>query len=202
MHISDGVLSAPVLLAGGALAVAGLTIGLRSLTGQKIALCGIMAAVFFLGSLIHVPVGFASAHLLLCGLLGVILGWAAFPAIFTALLLQALLFQYGGLSVLGVNTFCMGMAAVCSWYMFKLGTAIFKTGYGAIVSGFFAGAGGVLFSAFFTACALSFSSEGFALAATALFLAHIPVMIVEGIITAVTAGFIMRVKPQLLGLSY
>ena len=46
-------------------------------------------------------------HLILNGLLGMLLGWAAFPSIFVALMLQAILFQYGGITVLGVNTFNM-----------------------------------------------------------------------------------------------
>ena len=65
----------------------------------------ILAAAFFVGSLIHVPIGPSSVHLILNGLLGMLLGWAAFPSIFVALMLQAILFQYGGITVLGVNTF-------------------------------------------------------------------------------------------------
>ena len=60
----------------------------------------ILAAHFFVGSLIHVPVGPSSVHVVLNGLLGMLLGWAAFPSIFVALMLQAILFQYGGITVL------------------------------------------------------------------------------------------------------
>ena len=41
-------------------------------------LAGLLGAAFFVASLIHVPIGFSSAHLILNGLLGVVLGWAAF----------------------------------------------------------------------------------------------------------------------------
>ena len=74
----------------------------------------ILFLAFFVGSFVHVPIGLSSAHLILNGLLGAILGWAAFPAILTALLLQAVLFQFGGITVLGVNTFNVaGPAVLC-----------------------------------------------------------------------------------------
>lgn len=201
MHISEGVLSAPVLAAGAVFAAGGLYIGLKGLTDRKIVFCGVMAAVFFVGSLIHVPIGFTNAHLLLCGLLGVLLGWAAFPAIFAALVLQALLFQYGGITTLGVNTATMGAAAVSSWYIFR--TVRHMPGFlGNIsIAGFCAGFFGVAVSSALTACALAFSSDSFLAAAAALFAAHMPVMIAEGIVTAFTAGFIGRLKPQLLAVS-
>ena len=93
MHISEGVLSPAVLGAGAALAVAGLAMGLRKLDYDRLMTVAILAATFFVGSLIHVPIGPSSAHLILNGLVGILLGWAAFPAIFVALLLQAVLFH-------------------------------------------------------------------------------------------------------------
>ena len=119
MHIAEGVLSPAVLGGGAVLALAGTAQGLRRLEYDRLVAVGILSAAFFVASLIHVPVGLASAHLVLNGLVGVLLGWAAFPSILVALLLQALLFQFGGITVLGVNTFTMGFAAVASWYVFR-----------------------------------------------------------------------------------
>ena len=104
MHISEGVLSGPVLISGGALAAVGTAIGLRKLDYDHIAKAGMLSAAFFVASLVHVPIGPANAHLVLNGLVGLLLGWAAFPAILVALVLQAVLFQFGGITVLGVNT--------------------------------------------------------------------------------------------------
>lgn len=101
MHISEGVLSPAVLGAGAVLAAAGIVIGLRKLDYGRLMTVAILAAAFFVGSLIHVPIGPSSVHLILNGLLGMLLGWAAFPSIFVALMLQAILFQYGGITVLG-----------------------------------------------------------------------------------------------------
>ena len=88
MHISEGILSAPVLISGGALTVVGTAIGLKRLDYDRIMGVAIMAATFFVAALIHVPLGPGSVHLVLNGLLGVVLGWACFPAILIALLLQ------------------------------------------------------------------------------------------------------------------
>ena len=114
MHISEGALSPAMLGAGAALTVVGTAIGLRRLDYDRIMTVAILSSAFFVGSLIHVPIGLSSAHLILNGLLGAILGWAAFPAILTALLLQAVLFQFGGITVLGVNTFNVAGPAVCA----------------------------------------------------------------------------------------
>lgn len=200
MHISEGVLSAPVLATGALLAIGGIAMGLRSLDNEKIVLCGLVSAAFFVGSLIHVPVGVANAHLLLCGLAGVLLGWAAFPAIFAALLLQAILFQYGGLTTLGVNTFSMGFAAVAGWYVFRGIYGIVPTPAGLKIAAFWGGFLGVAFAALLTSGALAFTNEGFATAAAILFAAHLPVMVVEGVITAFAVAFVAKVKPQMLAL--
>jgi len=118
MHISEGVLSGPVLLTGGVLTVAGTAIGLKKLDFERIARAGILSSAFFVASLIHVPVGPSSVHLILNGIVGLILGWGAFPAILVALFLQGMLFQFGGLTTLGVNTLIMALPAVVCYYSF------------------------------------------------------------------------------------
>ena len=89
MHISEGVLSAPVLVSGGALAAAGTAIGLKKIDYDHLARVGILSATFFVASLVHVPIGPSSVHLIMNGIVGLLLGWAAFPAILVALLLQS-----------------------------------------------------------------------------------------------------------------
>jgi hypothetical protein len=101
MHISEGVLSGPVLLSGAALAAAGTAIGLKKLDYDQIAKAGMLSGAFFVASLVHVPLGPMSVHLIMNGLVGLLLGWAAFPAILVALALQAVFFQFGGITALG-----------------------------------------------------------------------------------------------------
>ena len=81
MHVSEGILDAPVLLAGAVVAAAGTAIGLRRLKAETVPRVGVMAAAFFVASLVHVPVGGSSVHLVLNGLAGLLLGWAVFPAL-------------------------------------------------------------------------------------------------------------------------
>lgn len=191
MHISEGILSPPVLAAGAVLAIGGIAIGLKKM--RDIPLCGMLAAAFFVASLIHVPVGLGNAHLLLVGLCGVLLGWASFPAIFTALALQALLFQYGGITTLGVNTTTMGGGAICAYWLFRCILAVFP--HAKKFAAFMAGAAGIAVSGLLTAAALAFTNEGFLAAAGALLLAHIPIMLVEGILTMFTVVFLNKMRP-------
>ena len=90
MHISEGVLSGQVLAVGAVLAAAGTGIGLKKISHDRIVHVAILASAFFVASLIHVNIGPASAHLILNGIVGLLLGIAAFPAILTALLLPRL----------------------------------------------------------------------------------------------------------------
>ena len=119
MHVSEGVLSGPVLLGGVVLSGLGTAIGLKKIDYDQIMTVAILSAAFFIASLVHVPIGPANVHLVLGGLLGVVLGWAAFPSILVALLLQSVLFQFGGLTVLGLNTFNMAAPAVLCFYVFR-----------------------------------------------------------------------------------
>lgn len=119
MHLSEGVLHTPILLAGTALAVAGVAIGLRRLNVDRLPLAALFSAAFFVAGTIHVPVGIGSVHLILNGMAGLFLGWAVFPAFLIALLLQVLFFSFGGFAVLGVNLCIMATPAVLAHYLFR-----------------------------------------------------------------------------------
>lgn len=198
MHIAEGVLSGPVLGAGAALTAAGTALGLRRLRPETVPVVAVMGAAFFVTSLIHVPIGPSSAHLLLNGLCGIMLGWAAFPALLVSLLLQAVLFGFGGLSTLGVNTFDMAAPAVLAGRLFSWVRRYAKSGAGRFAAGFGAGAVAVLLGCLATAAALYFSGREFAAAAGTLLGAHIPIAIVEGFISGWAVVFLGRVKPDAL----
>lgn len=195
MHISEGLLAGPVLLAGAGVTLAGTSFGLKRIDYDHVMSVAILSAAFFVASLVHIPIGPSSAHLILNGLLGLVLGWGAFPSILAALLLQAILFQYGGLTTLGVNTVTMAAPAVICFYLFR---PLLRAGM-VHLGAFLVGACSVLFSALLAASALSLSGESFAALATALIVAHIPIMIVEGIVTVFAYSFLLRVKPDVLG---
>jgi cobalt/nickel transport system permease protein len=196
MHISEGVLSGPVLISGGALAAAGTAVGLKKLDYDRIARAGILSAAFFVASLIHVPIGPANAHLILNGLVGLLLGWAAFPAILVALVLQAVLFQFGGITALGVNTIIMALPAVICYLVFS--RFLHKRPVVALSAAFACGFFSVLLGAVILGLALIFTEENFFEVAAIVIAAHIPVMIIEGVITAVCVSFLKKVQPEML----
>lgn len=196
MHIAEGVLAPSILALGGALALGGCAIGLRRLDESRLMPVALLSAAFFTGSLLHVPIGPVSSHLLLNGLLGVLLGWAAFPAIAVALILQALLFQYGGLTTLGVNTCNMALPAILAGYLAR--PWLNRRGWPRFLAAFCCGLLGVAGAALFTALSLSFTDEGFVTSAKILLLAHVPVALVEGLVTASAVSFLAQVRPEML----
>ena len=185
MHIAEGVLSAPVLITGAVVAAGGVAYGLKKIPTNHLMLASLLGSAFFVASLIHIPIGFSSAHLILNGLIGAILGAASFPIIFVALLLQAVLFQFGGFTVLGVNTATMGIGAF-RWFSGN------QTNKNLKLAGFCAGFGGVFISGLLTALALAFSNEGFVAVAWTIFLTNLPIMILEGVLTAIVVVYIKR----------
>ena len=112
MHISEGVLSAPVLLAGWAVTAPAVAAILWRVRQSEIPRIACFSALFFVASFVHLPVGVSSMHLMLSGLVGAFLGSRAILAIFVALFLQGVFFGFGGLSVLGVNTAVIGFPAI------------------------------------------------------------------------------------------
>jgi len=196
MHISEGVLSPAVIGGGIVLTAIGTGIGLRKADYSRLTTTAVLSSVFFVGSLVHVPLGPGSVHLILNGLIGLFLGWGAFPALLIALLLQAILFWFGGVAVLGVNVFDMAFPAVICHFAFR--GLIDKSPTLRWIGSFCCGAFSVAGAALCTALALGFTDEGFLASAKILFLAHIPVMVLEGIITALVVAFVFKSRPELL----
>jgi len=195
VHIVEGALAAPVLAGGAALSAAGVAVGLRKIEYERLPQVALLSSAFFVASLVHVPVGYTSAHLLLNGLIGVILGWAAFPALLVALLLQAVFFGYGGLTVLGVNTLNMALPAVVCYYLFGRGMRAAKGSF-LFGIGFAVAFTGITLAAIMTAVSLLLSGKEFAVAAAAIGIAHVPVVVAEGLVTGSVAVFLRQVRPE------
>lgn len=201
MHISEGVLSAPVLITGATVCVVGVGIGLKKMDYDKLPRVAVLASTFFLASLIHVPVGPSSVHMVLNGVTGLLLGWAAFPAIMIAVALQAILFQFGGLTTLGVNTCNMAVPAILCYYFFRKGVKSDKYGI-MVASAFSCGFVSVLLSSMMVAIILAATGEPFFEAGQVAVIAHIPVMVTEGLLTVSCASFLRKVKPEVLDTPY
>ncbi len=197
MHLSDGIVAWPVLAGGTAAAAAGLAVGLNRLKPERVPRVAVLSSAFFVASLIHIPVGVTSVHLILNGINGLLLGWAAFPSIFIALTLQMLLFQFGGITVLGLNTFIMAFPAVVVGLLF--GWTVRGGSRGMVMIGaFLTGSVSVFLSGVLLAMALGLSGEQFFEAAMVVLAAHIPIMLIEGAFTAACVGFLRKVKPEML----
>lgn len=196
-HIPDGVLSAPVLITGATATAALIGIAVRRLDYDRIPQAAVLTAAFFVASLFSVPVGPSSVHLVLNGLMGLVLGWTAVPAILVALIMQSLFFGYGGLLVLGVNCINIALPALICALLF--GPALRRHGRRrALLLGVLSGGTGVLLSAFMVSASLALSSGDYLPAAQVILATYLPLSVAEAAVTGFTLAFIMTVAPELI----
>lgn len=210
MHIPDGILPLSVCAAGYAVSGATTWYSLRKINQQEdpranIPKAALLASAFFVASWIHIPVPPASVHLILNGMMGVVLGWYAFPAILIGLFFQAIMFNHGGLTTLGVNAAMMGIPALVAYGIFQLHTK-FGTDNSTTLAlfAFLGGALGLGLAAAIAFPTLIYTIPGNIDAAAeqasiaALMIAHVPLMFIEGVFTAMLVSFLYRVKPELI----
>lgn len=202
MHIPEGVLAGTthgqeVLLAGAAVTALGTAVGLYKMDYHRIPQVAVLSSAFFVASLIQIPLGPTSIHLVLGGLMGLILGWAAFPAILVALLLQAIFFSLGGLTTLGVNTLIMALPAVCCHYLFRRPIRARDEGLVLFV-GLLAGATAVLLAGCAAAVCLLAAGKQFEAFAYVVWAVHLPTAAIEGLVTGSVVVLLRKVRPELL----
>ncbi len=200
MHISDGVLPTWVLIAGNGVTAIGTGLVLVKFREEDIPRTAVMASLFFAVSWVAIPTPLGgSAHLLLGGLMGIVLGWHAVPAILIALAFQLLLFQFGGVYTLGVNTFNLAAGALAARGAFQARRLLPPSLKREAAGGLAAGAAGVAVSGLCYFGTLLTSGENLRPVAQAAFLWHLPVLAIEAAVTAFAVAFLARVKPGLLG---
>ena len=204
MHLPDGIVPLEMALAGYAAtaALTGLALSrIRRLPDPQACIprAAMMTTVFFAASLVAIPVPPASVHLVLVGLMGIMLGWFAMPAILVGLFLQAVLFGHGGLTTLGLNGLIMGLPALGAFAVWRR-----AGGRWADLAALGAGSGAVLATlALFGAIVLAGLPETIdpraeTLALQALLLAHLPLVVAEGIVVLTVLRVLRRVEPGLL----
>lgn len=196
MHISDGVLPTGITLAGYALTFATSAWSLRRVKTEELPKIAVVTSSFFVASLIHLPFGPTSVHLLLPGIVGALLGPVSFLSITLGLFLQSILFQFGGLTALGANALMMGGPALICGFLFRLMRG--KTLRSHMIAGAVAGGAGTLLSAIVLAGLLFGAGEDFIGVAKLALAAHLPVILLEAGISAFIISFLFRVKPELL----
>ncbi len=205
LHIPDGFLNLVVSLIFWALTIIAVGIAIsktnKSLGEKQVPLMGIMAAFIFAAQMLNFPVaGGTSGHFLGGALAAIVLGpWAGILVMTAVVSVQGLLFQDGGLLVMGANIFNMGIL-----------TAMIGFGLYRIVSGSanktlklaFAGAAAwlsTIAAALLTSLQLWISgTSSLQVVIPAMLGVHVLIGIGEAIITVAALAFIMHARPDLL----
>lgn len=199
MHIEDGILSAPVMIAGTTVCVAGLVMGMRKLNSENLPQVAMLSAASFVITLLHIPVGPASVHMLLNGLVGLMLGWLAFPAVFVGMLLDAFFLGFGGIGVLGVNTVNVALPAVLIGIIYRHALPR-QQGAARQIWAFLVGFSALLLTGVMAATSIALSGEAFIPAAKLLLGSHLLIAVLEGFVTAAALTLVLRVRPHMLDL--
>jgi cobalt/nickel transport system permease protein len=206
-HIPDGFLSIPVLAGTAAASATALTIAAhrsRATLGEREGpVLGATTAFVFAAQMLNFPLGIgASAHLLGAALVAVLLGPAAgMLVMFAVLLVQALLFQDGGIAALGANTFNIAVLGVGSAAaVFGALRALLGPRPRAVVLAA-AAAAGVSTALVGGAVSLELALSGlvpFAAALTLVGGGHVLVGLAEAALTGMLVSVVLRARPEVL----
>jgi len=207
MHIPDGFLSVAVSLVLWIVSIAVIAYALkrvgRDLGERQVPLMGVLAAAIFAGQMLNFTVaGGTSGHLMGAAIATILLGpWAAILVLTTVVGVQALIFQDGGLLVLGANIFNMGVVGVSvSFFVYQ---TIFRLAkgqrWGIFVGGFLAAWFSIVIAALGVALQLALSGTSPAnLAVPTMAGIHAIIGIGEGLITLGALAMIYAARPDLL----
>ena len=207
LHIPDGFLSLPVSLFGWVIAIGLIAVSLNRVQSEyqerTVPLMGVCAAFIFAAQMINFPIpGGTSGHLVGGTLAGILLGpWAGSLVVSVVFIVQAVIFQDGGLTVLGANIFNMGLIGTFGgYYLYKaIRFSIGRNSWlGMLIGTAVAAWASVVVAAIFTAFELALSGTvplGVALAAMTFW--HVLIGIGEAIITVVVVSFVWQTRPDL-----
>jgi cobalt/nickel transport system permease protein len=204
MHIPDGFLSLPVALFFWGAAILLILLAVRNTRGElddrQIPLMGVMAAFIFAAQMINFPIaGGTSGHLLGGVLAAITLGpWAGMLVMTSVIGVQALLFQDGGLLVMGANIFNMGLlTALIGYGLYRAVNARSKPVRLAVAG--FAAWLSVVAGALFTSLQIWLSGSALlTVIVPAMLSVHILIGIGEALITVAALAFIMQTRPDLI----
>lgn len=208
MHVPDGFLSLPVILVTWVLAIALIAICLKraqfEYQERTVPLMGVCAAFIFAAQMINFPIpGGTSGHLLGGTLAGALLGpWAGSLVMVVVFIVQAFLFQDGGITVLGANIVNMGLIGTFGGYY--LYAAIRKALGWNSFRGIGVGAAVAAWTSVFVGsvvCAFQLAISGtvpLSVALSAMASWHVMIGIGEALITVSALAFIYRTRPDLI----
>jgi cobalt/nickel transport system permease protein len=205
LHIPDGFLNFVVSVVCWAITI--IMIGMavsrtnKSLGEKQVPLMGIMAAFIFAAQMINFPVaGGTSGHLLGGALAAIVLGpWAAMLVMTAVIAVQALLFQDGGLLVMGANILNMGLLTAAIGYGLYRSVANRSRTTKLAVAGVAAWLS-VMAGALATSLQLWLSgTSNLQTVVIAMLGVHAVIGLGEALITVAALSFIFRTRPDLLG---
>ncbi len=196
VHISSSVLQPAWTVVGFLLVTPLLALALWRVNEREIPRIGVLTAAFFVASSVHIPLGMASVHLLLNGLVGVILRLRSPLAVAVGLTLQTLLIGHGGPDALGVNFVVLTLPALLAGVVCrKLFRVMPAFAAGAVVGGGTA----VLTVLFHAAVVYAGSVDRSGFVAGVSLVAHLPVIAVEAVGVGFACRVLAKAKPEWLG---
>jgi len=209
VHVPDGFIDAPVSIAAGAVAVAGVGVALRGarreLDDRTAPLAGLTAAFVFAAQMLNFPVAAGTSGHLLGGTLAAILvgPYTGVLCVSVVLLMQGLLFADGGLTALGVNITTMALTTVVVGYgLFRLLVRVLPKTRASVSGAAFAAAVVSVPAAagvFTLVYALGGTADvSIGKVAAAMVGVHVLIGIGEALITAVTVSSVLAVRPDLV----
>ncbi|NOX64149.1 MAG: cobalamin biosynthesis protein CbiM [Chloroflexi bacterium] len=205
LHIPDGFLSLAVAAIFWLLSLVFVAVGVhkvqKTFNERLIPLMGIMAAFIFAAQMLNFPVaGGTSGHLLGGALAAIVLGpWAGILVMTSVIAVQALLFQDGGLLVMGANIFNMGiLTALVGYGLYRPFAASRRTVQMAAigVAAWFS----VMAAALLTSLQLWLSGTStLNVVLPAMMGVHALIGLGEALITVAAVSFIRQARPDLMG---
>jgi cobalt/nickel transport system permease protein len=188
------------VIIGGYVAAAGLAaLAVSRVRREQIPKIAVMGAAFFVSSLLHFKIGVTSAHLSLAGLVGIVLGLPSVLALLAGLFFQAVMFQHGGLSTLGVNTIVFAVPALLAYVMYA-GLGRLAGGRRTLLSLIAGAASGlaVLVGALIVLAVLRLSGEELTGIAYMFSVAHGVLALLEAVVAFLVVQQILRIKPEMI----
>lgn len=207
LHIPDGFLSTAVAILGWILAIIAITYALRQTNKQlgekQIPLMGVLAAFIFAAQSINMPVGGGtSGHLIGGALAAIIMGpWAAVLIMTSVVAIQALVFQDGGVLVLGFNIVNMAVLSSFTGYLvYQTVKKMLGEGRTSIlVAGAVGGWLSMMVGAIATGVELGISGTSpLGVAVPAMAIVHALLGIIEAVITTAVLAFLYSTRRDLL----
>lgn len=206
MHAPDGFFAVWLSIVGWVVLAVMLVLAIRNTRNQlgdrQIPLMGILAAAIFAGQMLNFTIpGGTSGHLLGGALAAILLGpWGGLLVMTAVVAIQGLLFQDGGLLVMGLNIINMGVVtAFVGYFVYRGLKGLIKGTAGSLIAAFVGAWLSTVVTSAFAAVELAVSGTSpLGVALPAMVGVHAIIGIGEGLLTVAALGFIMAVRPDIV----